>query len=1793
MNKINKMKGYILLSTMTLGLIAPILQSTNILTASADTADTTTTQSKDTSAKDVVTLKANEHVSGKNVGKVTNKAEVKEALLKQTDLQDEKFASDYLKAQDNTFGATQAYAKAKAQVSSKKVRVMVQLDAKPAIAKADTPEADGSKAAVKAIDAATDEVIDDQSALQDKVEKITGHKVAKEFGYLWNGFSIDAKQSEIAEIQKIDGVKLVQESDLLYPQDTDANVLAGVTTEWQSKHKLKGEGLLIADIDSGIDASHKDMRLTEAGEKAAKMSEADANSAISALGYGKYETEKVPYAMNYADHSTNPEDLYDATGITHEHGMHVAGIMAANGKDADNMTSVQGVAPEAQLLNMKVFSNENAGASTDTVIDAIEDSVKLGADILNLSLGSDNGTVDATSAEQVALTNAAKKGILPVVAAGNAGRYDSKGGNDMTATDSIEDQTLNSPGVTAAALTVASYENTTTTTTTMKIKSGDKTLLDDDQAIQTNSTTDYSFPDEFFTDQQSFYLMPDGGTAQPDADLPGYATTDNIALIPFNQGDYASQKKILVVSRGMIGFTDMQAAAIARNVKAKGLIIIDNVKDETPQFKLDASLPTIALGYSQGTKLVKAIRENSDLTATFSKIAVKKIANPNAQKLSSFSSWGPTPNLDLKPEVSAPGGNIWSTANDNGYQNLSGTSMATPFVAGSAALIMQNLKANAKNLATGTLDYVQAIKNVITNTSKPVVDKAAKTIISPRKQGAGLIQVDKAVDNSVILTDKADGDGIFALKEIGETTSFTVKLQNTSNKKVKYSFDNYGGAYTEIQTEDQSSLTEQPTVNGIYTNAETINYVQTPGHVRQYESKVSDELIAGATVKADKNDITLNAGQTKEIKVTLKLSADAAKQNWVEGYVGFTAKTANTPDLVAPYLAFHGNYGAEDMLDKPVDEEGSRFGYGYLTDEYNGRPLGASETGMLDADGNYLYKINRDNAAISPNDDNRQEEAFPMYVAARSVKHVETDIVDADKKLVRHIGSSNGANKEIFGMYEDTLWDGRTRNLTTGQEDAVPDGQYYYKTEVTGELASEKQTYYYPVKVDTKGPEIKNAKLTQDAEGNAYLDAEITDDNSGMRDMNTPIIVVINGHQEFYYVGEDIKVVSDLAHLHVKLSWGQEAEVKNGDNDVYVGADDYAGNGSAIHVAAADSKLKAVGDDVTQDGGRADGKVAFSSLEIFKSPRTGLYSSNPFKSSSQYVRYDEATNTYELNVIGSYYKEFQIYSTNEAGTKTDPITVHPAEKDGAFSVWVPLLPGDSNMHFETADGQEVMDTLPFTFKVNSAFTFDRNSSFEGLEVTSYAPGVNNIYSPDNAQHGVSKIVVSHDQKSIHLKGNAKDQDGVKCGIFGYGTTVSNGVSKTVDGKIDANGDFDIDVDLSLLSMTGKVRLSLFSYLNDATMDAGYTKSTDDTIFVTQRDADGNLPPVEEEESTTGKANVIEPVRFSTHLLQTAGTLKDNPDYDADKQTLVLRGSVYKTVKALRFYLNGTSRDDDAVKVKINDDGTFEYTVKNVTPLYAKTFKVETDVEQSDGTMLMKSELTRLIVDAALPDLKFDAKDNWVYDDAKAQYDVYTTDSKFDLSGSVYNDLRGTAVYINGENVFTDITLDTIAHGNEYLENTPKTFKASYDLNKDSDNIFKVIAAAASENQTEINIVVHQKTTKLDAPKIDLSTTEKHAKSVTLTSAMDANTTVQYSTNKGKTWLPLNDAGLILIANATVQFRATNLWHQTSDVVSVKVDNIDNSNSGTPKPKLPPVKCPTPKEIVDATQKAKMIFSKAL
>ena len=151
-----------------------------------------------------------------------------------------------------------------------------------------------------------------------------------------------------------------------------------------------------------MDPSHQDLKLSK--NTGVQLEKQEADQKIKNLGYGKYFSAKVPFGHNYADES---EDVVDQSSVMH--GQHVAGIAAANGV-------VKGVTPEAQLLAMKVFSNNDSqSCMSDDIIAAIEDSVVLGADVINMSLGSDAGNSDASDPEQLAIQAASDAGVLCVL----------------------------------------------------------------------------------------------------------------------------------------------------------------------------------------------------------------------------------------------------------------------------------------------------------------------------------------------------------------------------------------------------------------------------------------------------------------------------------------------------------------------------------------------------------------------------------------------------------------------------------------------------------------------------------------------------------------------------------------------------------------------------------------------------------------------------------------------------------------------------------------------------------------------------------------------------------------------------------------------------------------------------------------------------------------------------------------------------------------------------------------------------------------------------------------------------------------------------------------------------------------------------------------------------------------------------------------------------------------------------------------------------------------------------------
>ena len=235
------------------------------------------------------------------------------------------------------------------------IRVIVQLKESPAI----KIEKNQYTSSVKKKE---DKLKKSQENIINEVEKITGTKVKRTFGYLVNGFSINTKRKNINKIRAIEGVKSVSEVRVSYPDMEFAKKITDIESVWNDLG-YKGEGMVVSIIDTGIDYTHKDLKVTD--ESKAKLNKKD----VGDLSYGKYFTSKIPYGYNYADDNENIID------DGNQHGMHVAGIVAANGSEEECSTleAVRGVAPEAQLLAMKVFSNNTniAGAYDDDIIKAI------------------------------------------------------------------------------------------------------------------------------------------------------------------------------------------------------------------------------------------------------------------------------------------------------------------------------------------------------------------------------------------------------------------------------------------------------------------------------------------------------------------------------------------------------------------------------------------------------------------------------------------------------------------------------------------------------------------------------------------------------------------------------------------------------------------------------------------------------------------------------------------------------------------------------------------------------------------------------------------------------------------------------------------------------------------------------------------------------------------------------------------------------------------------------------------------------------------------------------------------------------------------------------------------------------------------------------------------------------------------------------------------------------------------------------------------------------------------------
>ena len=590
-----------------------------------------------------------------------------------------------------------------------------------------------------------------------------------------NIISANVEYGQIEKIENVKGVKqvlietryepcVVKESETTDPNMATSSNMIGSNFAWANGYT--GAGSKVAIIDTGADTDHpslsgaaysyavKGLGITPvtAADYADKLEQLNALKKKSDLkAEDLYVSAKIPFGFNYIDAGLDVTHDNDTQG---DHGSHVTGIAAGNRyiEQADGSFApaldtalTQGVAPDAQVYTMKVFG-KGGGAYDSDYMAAIEDAMILGCDSANLSLGSGNpGMSRQSDAKYQAILEAVvNSGMVVAMSAGNSGHWFENTPYGYPYAESVSWATNGSPGSYTNSLGVASVDNV-------------------------GSTGNYVE----FAGTKMFYTDTSEAPIQPMTALAGEQRFVYVDAVG-NPEDFAAagdelKGAIAMCNRGEINFTAKGNNAVAAG--AIGTIVVNN-QAGTINMSTDGytgTAPYVSLTLEDGL-IIKAGAEKKEangVTYYVGKLTVGSKAGVKVQTadyytMSDFSSWGVPGSLELKPEITAPGGNIYSLQNGGGYQNMSGTSMASPQVAGMAAVVAQYVRANKLTEKTGLTARALA-QSLLMSTAVPMYQDYGEGeygYYPVMQQGAGLANVGAATSaGTYILMDKGTNAG--------------------------------------------------------------------------------------------------------------------------------------------------------------------------------------------------------------------------------------------------------------------------------------------------------------------------------------------------------------------------------------------------------------------------------------------------------------------------------------------------------------------------------------------------------------------------------------------------------------------------------------------------------------------------------------------------------------------------------------------------------------------------------------------------------------------------------------------------------------------------------------------------------------------------------------------------------------------------------------------------------------------------------------------------------------------------
>ena len=699
------------------------------------------------------------------------------------------------------------------------VRVSIILEDAPTLQAGYATMGIGANAAARAYDRKLQK-LQDTAAAAISAQALGGRKldVVWNLTLAVNLISANVPYGSIDAIKTVDGVRDVvlenryEAQTAAAPEMYSSAGMVGSPAVWQTG--LTGAGTRVAIVDTGTDTDHQSfdngaylyalaqnaaqkgisvedytasLDLLDAAEIAAVLDNLNATERLGIENASDYYiNEKLPFGANYVDYDLNITHDFDIQG---SHGSHVAGIAAANrfiGEDGAYVSAresvfMNGVAPDAQIITLKVFGNADGPFDSDYFA-AIEDAIWLGCDSVNLSLGSGYPGYSRSTKFQELLDFLTTTDTVVVMSAGNSGHWAEETASGYLYNDGVSFQTNGEPGSYTNSLAVASVENDGTV----------GKFIDVAGNLIVYTETDYKNRPLTILDTSA-----DGSGTEYD-----YIFIDGLG----KPEDYAGidlTGKVVFCHRGELSFSEK--GNNAAKLGAAAVVICNNADEpfgmDLTDYSYTAPCVSVMLRDGAAVKAASARQTTEDGsvyytgTVTISSKLGATEYHSDYYTMSAFSSWGVPGSLELKPEITAPGGQIWSVngvdPSGTAYELMSGTSMAAPQVTGMAALVTEYIREQGLEEKTG-LSVRQLAQSLLMSTAVPMREAASGGgYYSILNQGAGLARVDLAVaaESWVEVLGQSDGK---VKAELGDdpdrTGAYTVEfvIHNMKGEDMTY-----------------------------------------------------------------------------------------------------------------------------------------------------------------------------------------------------------------------------------------------------------------------------------------------------------------------------------------------------------------------------------------------------------------------------------------------------------------------------------------------------------------------------------------------------------------------------------------------------------------------------------------------------------------------------------------------------------------------------------------------------------------------------------------------------------------------------------------------------------------------------------------------------------------------------------------------------------------------------------------------------------------------------------------------